>query len=68
MDDKKRCSKCKIEKVLINFHTRKITKHGLNSIYESCMDEYYLNISIKLNQKQKDCYSKNHDPIRHYKK
>ena len=67
MDDVKKCSKCKIEKLLINFHKNKLTKDGQNSICKNCMKGYYLRNSIKLIQKQKDYYSKNHNRIKHYK-
>ena len=67
MDDVKKCSKCKIEKFLINFQKNNITKDGQNSISTGCIKEYYLNNSIRIIQKQKDSYLKNHNRIKHYK-
>ena len=67
MDDVKKCSKCKSEKLLMKFHKNKLTKDGQNSICKNCMKEYYLNNAIKLIQKQEDYYLKIHNRTKHCK-
>ena len=53
MDDIRSCSKCKIEKLLINFRKKKLTKDGVNSICEGCMKDFYLDNSIKFFRNRK---------------
>ena len=57
----KKCSRCGIISLKSNFHKNKKSKDELSSVCKGCMKDYYLNNSIKLIQKQKDYYLKNHD-------
>ena len=68
MDDVKNCSKCKIEKFMINIHKNILTIDGVNSICKGCMKNYYLNNSITLIQNQKVLYLKNQNRTKPYKK
>ena len=57
----KKCCRCGIISMKSNFHKNKKSKDELSSVCKGCMKDYYLNNSIKLIQKQKDYYQKNHD-------
>ena len=74
MDDIKKCSKCKTISSKCNFNKDVSTKDGLYNQCKVCRNEYYMNISIKLIQKQKgyyyekrerikECQRKNHNKI-----
>ena len=57
----KKCCRCGIVKLKSNFHERNLSKVGLINQSRNCGNEYYMNISIKLIQKQKQFYLENRD-------
>lgn len=54
MESKKKCSKCKIEKTLDNFHKGKNGKFGVKSSCKICIGEYGKKYNIENNQKIKE--------------
>ena len=49
-----------------NFHKRTLSKDGLYDQCMVCRKEYYMNISIKIIQKQIDSYLENRDRLKEY--
>lgn len=63
----KRCSSCKEEKLLDDFHTRKSSKDGKNYICKSCKSivdkEYHTKNRDKLLGRHREYYQKNKDSL-----
>ena len=68
-EDLKKCSKCKIEKLIMNFHKDMKQKDGLYKQSEVCRREYCNESLLKINKKLnnrvriKDYYLENRDRI-----
>ena len=62
----KKCCRCGIVKLKSFFYKRTLSKDGLYNQYKVCRKEYYMNNSIKLNQKQKDYQLENRVRIKEY--
>ena len=58
-EDLKRCSNCKIEQLVINFHKNKLPKDGVRSECTNCRKKSY----DESQEKTKKCYLENRDRI-----
>ena len=62
--DRKTCTKCKVFKSFGEFHRDKYTKDGFRYLCKSCMKEYQVANSDKLNLQKMEYYQKNKVEIR----
>ncbi len=59
----KKCSRCGVEKELIEFHKQKASKDGLKAWCKSCAKQYDLNHKIKIAAQQKQHYLEHKEEI-----
>jgi len=64
----KTCSKCKVEKELINFYISKNTKDGHGYKCKNCIKQYYLDNKNYINQYNKDYKKNNKEYVKKYNK
>lgn len=64
----KKCSKCKEEKELSEFHKNKSFKDGYFSYCKKCYKQYYINNRSKILEKHKIYRKNNKEKIREYSK